>query len=183
MRFLNSAQKKNADPEARETGRSLIHNRIPNICFTRDRLLFFDSQRLTSVRSKWKRQEFTFEIAYFLNCYYPLLYGGFDHLALLVSQTLKLELPDKSVGATYKTFLEPLEVKSPAFFAAFTDQKHTTFIKRIGALRHYASHRGSLNQTKLVEKPDQEPTNEELDAEISKQGMDYFLNFLPEGEL
>ena len=181
--FLNAALKKGVDGEARETGRSLLYNRLPNICFTRDRLLFFEIQRLRARRAKWQRQEFKFEIAYYLNFYYPLLYGGFDQLALLVSQTLKLGLAEKSVGATYKSFLDALQAKNPAIHAVFTDAKHSEFIRRIGALRHYASHRGSLMPSKLLEKPDREPTNEELDAEIANVGMDYLLNHMPEGEL
>ncbi|MFZ0619737.1 MAG: hypothetical protein WAM01_13705, partial [Candidatus Acidiferrales bacterium] len=34
MVFLYEAHKKNLNAEAQETGRSLVHNRLPNICFT-----------------------------------------------------------------------------------------------------------------------------------------------------
>jgi hypothetical protein len=183
MDFLHAAEKKKADSDGQETGRSLVHNRLPNICFTRDRLLFYEIQRLTSVRGHWDRQSFSFEIGYYLNFYYPVLYGGFDQLALVVSQILKLGLPEKNVGATYAGFLDTLKAKSPTLHGIFTDTKHVEFIKRIGALRHYASHRGSLMPTKLLEKPDKEPTIAELDAEVSAAGMDYMLDALPEGEL
>lgn len=67
--------------------------------------------------------------------------------------------------------------------AVFTDTKHAEFIKRIGWLRHYASHRGSLAPGKLLEKPDKELTNDELDAEIAREGMDYLLDFMPAGQM
>jgi hypothetical protein len=149
MEFLHAAGKKKADTDGQETGRSLVHNRLPNICFTRDRLLFYEIQRLTSVRGHWKRQAFSFEIAYYLNFYYPVLYGGFDQLALVTNQILKLGLPEKNVGATYAGFLDALKAKSVALHGIFTDAKHVEFIKRIGALRHFASHRGSLDDMRL----------------------------------
>jgi hypothetical protein len=181
--FLSAAWKKKADNDGQETGRSLVHNRLPNICFTRDRLLFYEVQRLSSVRNRRERQSFSFETAYYLNFYYPVIYAGFDQLALVVNQILKLGLPDKKIGATYAGFLDILKAKSSELHAIFTDTKHVEFIKRIGALRHFASHRGSLMPTQLLEKPDKEPTNPELDAEISRAGLDEMLEILPEGEL
>jgi len=183
MDFLYEAHKKNANSETRETGRSLVHNRLPNICFTRDRLLFYEIQKMAAQRAKWKRQEFAFEIGYYLNFYYPLLYGGLDHTALLVNQCLQLGVPDKNVGATYQGFLDALKAKDAALHAIFTDPKLIEFIKRIGYLRHYASHRGSLAPGKLVEKPDKELTDDEVDGMIAKAGMDDLVMYMPAGEM
>lgn len=183
MDFLFEAQKKQVNAEAQEVGRSLIHNRLPNICFTRDRLLFYDLQKLVALRAKWKRQEFIFEVGYYLNFYYPLIYGGLDHIALLVNQCLQLGLPEKNVGATYQSFLDALKAKNPAIHAIFTDPKQVEFSKRIGYLRHYASHRGSLAPGKLLEKPDKELTDSEVDAMIAEAGKDYMMLLMPEGEL
>lgn len=183
MDFLYTAQKKKASAETQEAGRSLVHNRLPNICFTRDRLLFYEIQKMTARRAKWKRQEYAFEISYYLNFYYPLLYGGFDHVALLVNHCLQLGLPEKNVGATYQSFLEALKAKNATLHSIFTDPKQIEFIKRIGYLRHYASHRGSLAPGKLIEKPDKELTDDEVDAMIVAAGMDDLLTFMPEGEM
>lgn len=183
MDFLFIAQEKKVSASARETGRSFVYNRLANISFTRDRLLFYELQRLKAVRAKWQRQEFKFEIAYYLNFYYLLVFGGFDHLALLVSQALALGLPDRSVGATYKSFLDRLKTKAPMLHAVFTDTKHVEFIKRIGALRHYAAHRGSLAPAKVLQEPDKELSNDELDAEIAATGKDKFLEFMPVGKV
>jgi hypothetical protein len=181
MDFLYEAQKKKVNAEAQETGRSLIHNRLPNICFTRDRLLFYEIQRMAAQRAKWTRQEFAFEIGYYLNFYYPLIYGGFDQIALLVNQCLQLGMAEKNVGATYQSFLEALKAKNFELHAIFTDPELVEFIKGIGYLRHYASHRGSLAPGKLIEKPDKELTNDELDAMIAEAGMDEMVMCMTPG--
>jgi hypothetical protein len=181
--FLYAAQKKNVPAEGQEAGRSFIHNRLPNICFTRDRLLFYEMQRWAAQRAGWKRQEFNFELSYYLNFYYPLIFGGFDHLALIVNHCLGLGLSEKNVGATYKGFLDALQAKNAKLHGIFADPNHVAFMKRIAALRHYASHRGSLAPAKIVDAPKQEPTDAELDAEIAAAGADIVYRFMPQGEL
>jgi hypothetical protein len=57
---LHRAYQKKAPSDALETGRILVHNRLPNLCFTRDRLLFYEIQRLAAKRAGRKRQQFTF---------------------------------------------------------------------------------------------------------------------------
>jgi hypothetical protein len=183
LELLQAAQKKNVNLEAQEVGRSLVHNRLPNICFTRDRLLFYEIQKLAAVRRKWNKQQFHFEVAYYLNFYYPLLWGGFDHAALLVNNFLRLGIKEKAVGATRANFLNALRDKNPALYAVFTETKHTTFMKRIGALRHYALHRGSVQPAKVIEKPDKGLTDEEVDAMIAKAHLDYLVTSMPEGDV
>ncbi len=184
MEFLWSAYKSGASAEAQETGRSFVHNRLPNICFTRDRLFFYETQRMAARRAGWRRQEFTFEIGYYLNFYYMLLFGGFDHIALLVNQSLALGLPDDEVGATYRRFLDRLGEADPELHAAFTDARDAGFMKRVAALRHYASHRGMVAPGKLiVRNGEMEPSEEELDAMIAEAGYDELLEYVPEGDL
>lgn len=183
LNFLHAAQKKNVTAEGQEAGRSFVHNRLPNICFTRDRLLFYETQKRVSERASWKRQEFNFEVSCYLNFYYPLIFGGFDQLALIVNHCLGLGLAERNVGATYKAFLDALQAKHAKLHTIFTDPNHVAFMKRVAALRHYASHRGSLAPAKIVDAPDHEPTNEELDAEIAQAGADIVYRFMPNGEL
>jgi hypothetical protein len=180
--LLHQAYQKKAPSDAQETGRSLVYNRLGNLCFTRDRLHFFEIQRLASGRSGWKRQKFAFEIAYYLNFNYLLIYGAFDHAALFVSQLLKLGLPPRQVGATYKGFLDLLKSKSASLYSVFTTGTNKEFIDRIGALRHFAAHRGSLMPTNVVKALDREPTPEELDADIRAQGLEEILLMLPSGK-
>jgi hypothetical protein len=162
-----------------ETARTLIHNRLPNLCFTRDRLLFYEQQQSAARRAGWERQDFSFEVAYYLNFYYLLIYGGFDHIAQLVNGVLALGVPERRVGATYTIFLDALHQRAPNIHALFTDPKLEEFIKRIGALRHVTAHRGSITPAKVYETPPIEPTDQELDAEISATGADHFLAWLP----
>jgi hypothetical protein len=117
-----------------------------------------------------------------LNFYYLLIWGGFDHLALVVRETLGLGVPEKNVGATYKTFLDPLKMKAPEIHTLFTDPNLDQFITRIGALRHFAAHRGSIMPTEIYAKPEVEPTIEGLDADIAKSGEDDILAYLPAGD-
>jgi hypothetical protein len=174
LEFLYAAQQAKRSREAQETGRSLMHNRLPNICFTRDRLLFYDIQKMAARRAKWRRQEFAFETSYYLNFYYPALFGGFDHTALLVSQCLELGLPERQVGAAYPAFLSVLQAKQPTIHAIFTNPTHVEFMKRIAYLRHYASHRGALAPGRLIEPPENE---------LSDADMDDLLAFTPAGDM
>jgi hypothetical protein len=182
VEVLQCGHVKKIPSDAQETGRILVHNRLPNLCFTRDRLLFYEIQRLATKRAGKRRQQFTFEIAYCLNFYYLLIYGTFDHAALFVSQMLQLGLPSKQVGATYKPFLAALQQKSTPLFKIFTEPMNTEFIERIGYLRHFAAHRGTLMPSIVVEKLDKEPTDDELDADIRAAGLDYLNARLPAGK-
>ena len=183
LRFLDLCQQKNLSPAIQDIGRMLIYNRLPNLCFTRDRLLFYGMQQAAAKRAKWERQTFAFEASYYLNFYYLLIYGGFDHLALVVNGVLGLGMPEKQVGATYEGFLKSLLARAPEIHAIFTDQELVEFIQRVGALRHFAAHRGSIRPGELYEKPDVEPTDEELDEEISRLGLDRQLGWAPEGPI
>jgi hypothetical protein len=179
--MLQKAYRRAAPKDAQETGRTLVHNRLPNLCFTRDRLLFYEVQRLAAKRAGWKRQQFTFEIAYALNFYYILIYGAFDHAAVLASQLLQLGLLEKDVGATYKSFLRAVEKKSGSLLSIFTDPANKEFIERIGYLRHYAAHRGTLMPAAVYQELDHEPTADELDADIRDAGLDCIIERFPPG--
>ena len=74
---------------------------------------------MAAQRAKWKRQEFIFETGYYLNFYYPLIYGGLDQIALLVNQCLQLGLAEKNVRHC-QSFLDALEAKNPALRALFS---------------------------------------------------------------
>jgi hypothetical protein len=179
--FLEDAHGKKINKNTQEDARMLVHNRLPNLCFTRDRLLFYDMQQAVSRRLGWERQEFLFEVGYYLNFYYLLLHGGFDHLALVVNGALGLGLPAKNVGATYAGFLNALQITAPEIYGLFTEPHLVNFVERLAALRHFAAHRGSIAPGKIYEKLDPEPSTAELDAEIAKQGLDGFLSVFPDG--
>lgn len=164
-----------------EAGRTLIFNRIANLCFTRDRLQFFAQQKDAALRRNAKRQQFAFEIGYYLNFYYLLLYGAFDHAALLVKGVCNLGLKDREVGASYKGFLEALQQRSVALHVIFTKPSTVELLERFGALRHYAAHRGSIAPTRVVEAPDKDLTDAEVDAAIKKDPRNDWIFEIPDG--
>jgi hypothetical protein len=181
LSFLEYCYRKNLNVDVQETGRMLVYNRLPNLCFTRDRLLFLEQQQSVAKRAKWKHQTFAFEVGYFLNFYYLLIFGGFDHIALILNYALKLRLGEKQVGATYQSFLNALENAAPEIHALFVDPGLVAFLERIAAFRHFAAHRGSIMPGKVYKKPEVEPTVEELDAEITKRDLDRDIALFPPG--
>jgi hypothetical protein len=183
MNCLALCQSKGADREAVELCRSLTYNRLGDLCFTRDRLCYFEMQQAVAKRAQWKRQRFSTEVAYYLNFYYVLLYGAFDHAAAFVNALLGLGIKERQVSARNPEFLEALQKKQPTVEAVFKDAKHVEFIRRIGSLRHVAAHRGVLTPTKVVKDLDQPPTNDELDQDIRNAGLEYLLATFPAGTL
>src|SRR5262249_34565065 len=65
--FYNCCLRRLPTKDSVESTRMLIMNRLPNLCFTRDRLLFYELQQLAAKRAKWRHQDFHFEAAYYLN--------------------------------------------------------------------------------------------------------------------
>ena len=181
QKFLDACHKKGVDGQVQEIGRSLVYNRVPNILFTRDRLLFYEMQQAAAKRAKWQRQKFQFETGYHLNFYYILLYGAFDHLAAMLNGLLGLGLAVRDVTATGKVFLTELKKIAPELHATFTDNKTVDFIERIASLRHSSAHRSQIMPGPVYENPDHEPTAAELDEEIRAKGLDKELQYFPAG--
>lgn len=179
--FLNRCYNARIAPEVQEIGRSLVFNRIPNILFTRDRLLFYDMQQAAAKRKLWKRQKFQFEVGYFLNFYYVLLFGAFDHLAALANGILNLGLKAQDVGASKEVFLKKLRVGAPEIHTLFTSTDTADFIERIASLRHSSAHRDQIMPGPIYERPESEPSIAELDEEIREKGLDSGLEFFPPG--
>ena len=71
-----SASEKQFDTNIIEYGRSIAYPRMTNLCYARDKLLFYSQQRRATKRAKLTRQDFWFEAGYHLNHYYLLLWGG-----------------------------------------------------------------------------------------------------------
>jgi hypothetical protein len=175
MDFLYLCQSKGADRDAVELCRSLVYNRLGDLCFTRDRLCFYEIQQSVAKRTRWKRQRFSAEVAYYLNFYYVLLYGAFDHAAALVNALFKVGIKERQVTARNPEFLKALGPKLSGIQAVFEKPSHIDFIRRVAALRQIAAHRGVLTPTKVVQELDHPPTNDELDQDIREAGLDYLL--------
>jgi hypothetical protein len=181
LRFLKFCQDKRASSDSVEIGRSLIYNRLDQLCFTRDRLLFYEMQQAAARRVQWKRQRFSAEVAYYLNFYYLLLYGAFDHAAVLVNSLLNLGVDPKRASARNPEFLKLLNARAPSVYKVFQNPTHMAFINRVAAVRHTAAHRGVIMPTKVFQKQDREPTVAELDEDIQKAGLDWIANRFPPG--
>lgn len=179
MDFLYLCQSKGAGRDAQELGRSLVYNRLGDLCFTRDRLCFYEIQQLVAKRARWERQKFSTEISYYLNFYYVLLYGTFDHAAALVNALFSVGVKERQVTARNPEFLKALGGKLSGIKAVFENPTHVDFIRRVAALRHTAAHRGALTPTKVVRDLDHPPANDELDQDIREAGLDYLLEVEP----
>jgi hypothetical protein len=182
-RFLDKVHGARLDYKTEDDAQMLIFNRLANLCFTRDRLLFLDMQQAAAKRANWTRQQFAFEVSYYLNFYYLLIFGGFDHLALVVNGVLRLGIGEREVAARGQKFLAALRAKHPEVHAIFTRPEATDFMKRVAALRHFAAHRGSIMPSDIYETPEQEPTVDDLDADIERTGNGAVLNLYPPGTL
>jgi hypothetical protein len=181
LQFLKFCQEKGVSSDSIEIGRSLIYNRLDHLCFTRDRLLFYEMQQAAAKRAQWKRQKFSAEVAYHLNFYYILLYGAFDHAAVLVNGLLNLGVEVRRVSARNPEFLKLLNARAAGVYAVFQNPTHMAFINRVAVVRHVAAHRGIITPTKVLQKPDIEPTIGELDEDIRKAGLDWILGRFPPG--
>jgi hypothetical protein len=156
-----------------ETVRSLLFNRLPHVCYSRDQLLFYLLQREAELRSGANRRPFAFELNYHLNFHYILVYGALDHAAMVVNEVCQLGLRPKQVGASYDSFQKKLEASFPTLHSIFSGSETTKIVARLGQLRHLTAHRGSINPATFIQIPDREPTNEELDAYLSETGKDF----------
>jgi hypothetical protein len=181
MDFLRLCQSKDTTRDAVELCRSLAFNRLGDLCFTRDRLCFYEMQKAVAKRAGWKRQKFSAEVAYYLNFYYLLLYGAFDHAAVLVNALFNLGIKERQVGARNPEFLKALATKAGGVQAVFEKPSHVAFIRRVAALRNIAAHRDVLTPTKVVRDLDHPPTNDELDQDIRDAGLDHILLRHPPG--
>ena len=170
--LMNRLTGKGQDSSTVETVRSLFFNRLPHVCYSRDQLLFYLLQREAELRSGANRQPFAFELNYHLNFHYILVYGALDHAAMVVNEVCQLGLSPKQVGATYESFQKKLKASFPELYGIFSSSETAKIVARLGQLRHLTAHRGSINPATLVQIPDREATNEELDAYLSEIGQD-----------
>jgi len=167
--LLSLAQSKKLDPETCEYIRSLVLNCFSNLCYTRDKLLFYVQQRRTAKRHNLSRQDYSFEVSYFLNHYYLLFWGGLDQVCWIVNGTFNLEFKPRDwrkVGITKKDFLNKLEGRAPEIKEIFTQEEFLKWVKLLRELRHHVAHKGVATPAKLYFEPASETPDEELDKEI-----------------
>jgi hypothetical protein len=165
--YANNLIKAGLDSEAVELGRSLLLNRVPNICYTRDKLLFYVQQRRYAKRHSWKRQDFAFESSYYLCHYYLLLWGGVDQLARILNKALKLGITHfSSIDLSKPKFVDKIASMDQNLGRLYKEDAFVKWIEQLKKNRHYTAHEGSIILSSFVEEPESEPSDEELEKEI-----------------
>lgn len=159
------------NPETLEDLRSLAYNRHANLCYARDKLLFYVQQRRTAKRKKLTRQNFHFEAGHYLNHYYVLLWAGLDQACWIVNDIFELGLTKKDwrkVGALNSKFLNVLRESAPLILEIYENPDFVRWAKMLRSARHYVAHKGIAMPASLFVRPETEPTDEELDREIER---------------
>lgn len=163
----NNFQNLKLNPETTELARSLLLNRTPNICYTRDKLLFLVQQRRYAKRLGWKRQDFRFEATYFLSYYYLLLWGGIDQLSRILNSVLKLGVkPKTDISISKLLFVDKIVSKNEELAKLYREKEFREWITQLGRNRHFTAHEGTMLLSPLVEAPLKEFSDEELDKEL-----------------
>jgi hypothetical protein len=168
------------DDNTIEMVRSLLLNRVPQICYTRDKLLFYVQQRNFAKRHGWKRQGFVFESSYYLSYYYLLLWGGIDQLSRILNNSLGLRCKRFKIGIEKDDFVSKIISIDRDLGNLFKDERFLQWIKQLRLNRHFTAHQGSIILSPLVEAPESEPSDEELEKEAeSTRSWSFFKAVLP----
>ena len=163
--YYSSFSKLGIKKDSLEMIRTLVL-RMSNICYTRDKLLFYVIQKRIAKRHKLIRQDFTFEASYFLCHYYILLWGGVDQLARIINKILDIQEKDLfKIGLNKKSFLEKIRVKSQSIADLYLDPKFNDWIKKLKINRHYIAHEGSLTLSPLLEEAKKGISDEIIEKE------------------
>lgn len=170
-RFWRLSMQKGVSTKIQERIRSLGFNRWSAVLYTRDKLLFYVLQRRTAKRQNLTRQDFTFELAYYLNHYFLLFWGALDQVSWIVNEICNLGFQPnqwRNVGVAKQGFLNRLRNQDPEMAAEFEEPEFQRWINVLKLTRHYVAHQGTAQLSPLYEKPAEEPTDAEIDREIEK---------------
>ena len=171
QKFWALSIQKGVTPEVQERIRSLGLNRWSAIAYTRDKLLFYMIQRRRAKRHKLEKQDFSFELAYYLTSYFLLFWGAMDQISWIVNEICGLGFTAtqwRHVGIANKKFLERLRQHDPDLLTIFQEPEFLRWIKVLRRARHYVAHQGIAMLRPLFEKPAQEPSQAEIDSAIEQ---------------
>jgi len=158
--------------ETVEIIRSLLLNRVANICYTRDKLLFYVQQRRYAKRQGRERQDFSFEASYYLCHYYLLLWGGVDQLSRILNNALNLGVSWFSeISLARDDFVSKIVAVDKNVGNLYRDDDFVRWIKQLRINRHHTAHQGSIILSPIVETPKSEPSDEELQKEARANPM------------
>jgi len=159
------------DARAQELLRSLALNRHSNLCYTRDRLLYYVQQQRASARANFEKQDFGFELGYYLNHYYLLFWAGLDQLCWIVNSVFALGYKKaewQKVGPLNPAFIARMREVAPQVAAVFLDPDFLHWAKMLRSARHFVAHEGLAMPSMLVLTKGEEPSEEELDHEVER---------------
>lgn len=168
------ATKVNVDKDSLNILRYLLLNRLGNLLFTRDRLLFYVQEKRRAKIRGWKRQDYNFELSYYLGYYYLLISGGLDQLAMVVKEILALDISAEEkidIRLFDEKFLAKVNTKSLTIRRIF-DEEFQEWYKGLRLRRNFIAHEGSLTLTELVEEPDEGFDDKKIEKEVERQ-MDW----------
>jgi hypothetical protein len=157
------------DPKALETLRSLALNRHAGLCYTRDKLLFYAHHDRLARRTPKIKSDYAFQAGYHLNHYYLQLSAGLDQACWAVNAIFALGFDRKTwrqVGVLNPAFLLCLRAKAPEVAAVFEAPDFVRWAKTLRAARNFVAHEGFSLPAELFLRPEDEPTEAELDSEI-----------------
>lgn len=168
------------DERLHELARSLAYNRAVNICFTRDRLLFYRLQRRTAARVQPGELHYPLEVGYFLSHYYLLIFGAFDQTCRLAAGAFNTGLDSEQdwfkIGVKKPEFLNAINRNAPAVHNVLIDRNFLDWYDILAAARHFVAHQGQASSTPLLRRPVQEPSDDDLDRLLATEPG---LNKLP----
>src|SRR5438034_7784755 len=157
------------EPDALETLRSLALNRHAGLSYSRDKLLFYAHHDRLARRNPKIKSDYAFQAGYHLNHYYLQLSAGLDQVCWAVNAVFALGFASKEwrkVGVLNRAFLWRLREKVPDVAQVFEEPEFVRWAKMLRATRNFVAHEGFSLPAEMYLRPDDEPTEAELDKEI-----------------
>ena len=150
---------------ASEVLRSLLLNKFSNICYVRDKLLFYKLQRSYAKRNGFNKQDYKFEAGLYLTYYYLLIWGGIDQLSIIINDLLQLGSKGISISVTKKAFRIKVLSKNRNIGEIIIKEKYLEWFEYLRKIRNFVAHRGNVILSDLMEEPEVEISEEEIELE------------------
>jgi len=179
--WQQSSLKACLSPSGQERLRSLAINRLEHILYTRDKLLFYRLQRRAAKRCGAKNQSFSLEWGHLMGYYYILLSGGLDQLGLVINERLNLGVTNPiHVSLLKSKFISRIRKVRPDLADIFADKQFADWKTKLKVCRDFVAHQGTGHPTQLVNPPEAEFTDDEIDAMARKRPEFQSFSLLPE---
>lgn len=177
---INLIESKISDKDIKIILRNLLLNKIGELLFTRDRILFYKQQRTYSKRAGLKNQDYSFELAYYLSFYYILISGMLDQSARILNNALEINFKQKlKIKYSNKDFVEAIKNKDKNISIIF-NQTFIDWDEFLRVKRNFIAHEGSVSLSPLVKEPKKPLTDNEIERRVEAKAdwdiMRFILN-------